>query len=97
MHKVTGWDQDCLKRLEGGSKINPSREAVLMLGLALVRGSEAVDLEDIDELLMAVGLRSATPLETHNCGLVTLLSLAAIVSHRTEIHGSFPEQWGKEE
>ncbi|MBI2953389.1 MAG: helix-turn-helix domain-containing protein [Chloroflexi bacterium] len=55
LHKVTGLDQAYLKRLEDGSKTNPSREAVLMLGFALVRGNEAIHIEDIDELLLAAG------------------------------------------
>lgn len=55
LHKTTGLDQAYLKRLEDGSKTNPSRETVLMLSLALVRGSEALDIADIDELLLAAG------------------------------------------
>ena len=55
LHKVTGLDQAYLKRLEDGSKDNPSRETVLMLSFALVRGNEVIDIEDIDELLLAAG------------------------------------------
>lgn len=55
LHKVTGLDQAYLKRLEDGSKTNPSRETVLMLGFALVRGNEAIRIEDIDALLLAAG------------------------------------------
>lgn len=55
LHKVTGLDQAYLKRLEDGEKTNPSRETVLMLGFALVRGNEAIHIGDIDELLLAAG------------------------------------------
>lgn len=55
LHKVTGLDQAYLKRLEDGSKSNPSRETVLMLCFALVRGNEVLGIEDIDELLLAAG------------------------------------------
>ena len=65
LHKVTGLDQAYLKRLEDGSKTNPSREAVLMLGFALVRGNEAIHIEDIDELLLAAGY---APLRRFNHG-----------------------------
>ena len=55
LHRVTGLDQAYLKRLENGSKANPSRETVLMLAFALVRGNEAIELYDVDELLLAAG------------------------------------------
>ncbi|MCL5960215.1 MAG: helix-turn-helix domain-containing protein [Chloroflexi bacterium] len=55
LHKVTGLDQAYLKRLEDGSKTNPSRETVLMLCFALARGNEDIHLEDIDELLLSAG------------------------------------------
>ena len=55
LHKVTGLDQAYLKRLEDGSKTNPSRETVLMLSFALVRGNEAIQIDDVDELLLAAG------------------------------------------
>ncbi len=55
LHKATGLDQAYLKRLEEGSKVNPSRETVLMLAFALVRGNETIQLEDLDELLLAAG------------------------------------------
>ncbi len=55
LHKVTGLDQAYFKSLEDGSKPRPSRETVLMLAFALARGNEAMELYDIDELLMAAG------------------------------------------
>ena len=42
-------------RLESGERANPSRDVVLMLGLALLKGSEALDIWDVDVLLLSAG------------------------------------------
>ncbi|NQW22493.1 MAG: helix-turn-helix domain-containing protein [SAR202 cluster bacterium] len=42
-------------RLEKGERSNPSRDVVLMLGLALIKGSEALDIWDVDVLLLSAG------------------------------------------
>ncbi len=42
-------------RLENGERSNPSRDVVLMLGLALLKGSESLDIWDIDVLLLSAG------------------------------------------
>ena len=42
-------------RLEKGERSNPSRDVVLMLGLALLKGSEALDIWDVDVLLVSAG------------------------------------------
>ena len=52
--KFSGLDQAFLSRLERGEK-NPSRETVVLLGLALVHNCDAVGSEDIDELLLSAG------------------------------------------
>ena len=46
-------NQAYILRLESGERGNPSRDVVLMLGLALVEGSDSVAIWDIDELLMS--------------------------------------------
>ena len=52
--QLTGLDQAFLGRLEKGEK-NPSRNTVMLLGLALVHGSEEITCDEIDELLLAAG------------------------------------------
>lgn len=49
----TGLSEPYILRLESGERNNPSRDVVLMLGLALLKGSEALDIWDIDLLLLA--------------------------------------------
>ena len=46
-------NQAYILRLESGARGNPSRDVVIMLGLALVEGSDSVAIWDIDELLMS--------------------------------------------
>ena len=53
MAKFTGLDESYLLRLETGERNNPSRDVVLMIGLALVRQSNLVEIWDIDNLLMS--------------------------------------------
>ena len=51
--QFTGIDQSYLLRLENGTREHPSRDLVLMLGLALLHQSDALELWDIDHLLMS--------------------------------------------
>ena len=53
--QYSGIDQAYILRLETGEKANPSRDVVLMLALALSRNSDAVGIDDVDELLLAAG------------------------------------------
>ena len=46
-------NQAYILRLESGARGNPSRDVVLMLGLALVEDLDSVGIWDIDELLMS--------------------------------------------
>ena len=50
-----GLSEPYLLRLESGERCNPSRDVVLMLGLALLKGSEALDIWDVDVLLLSAG------------------------------------------
>jgi len=52
--QLTGLDQAFLARLEKGEK-NPSRNTVMLLGLALVHGCNEITCDEIDELLLAAG------------------------------------------
>lgn len=52
--QLTGLDQAFLARLEKGAK-NPSRNTVILLGLALMHGCNVITCDDIDELLLAAG------------------------------------------
>ncbi len=51
--KYSGLNQAYILRLESGKRGNPSRDVVIMLGLALVESSDSVAIWDIDELLMS--------------------------------------------
>ena len=51
--KYSGLNQAYILRLESGQRGNPSRDIVIILGLALVESSDSVALWDIDELLMS--------------------------------------------
>ncbi len=51
--QFSGVNQAYILRLERGDRGNPSRDVVLMLGLALVEGSDSVEIWDIDELLLS--------------------------------------------
>lgn len=53
--RFCGVTEPYLLRLERGERTNPSREVVIMLGLALVEGSKSVDMFDIDSLMLAAG------------------------------------------
>ncbi len=53
--QYSGIDQAYILRLETGEKANPSRDVVLMLGFALAHNSDAVEIDDVDELLLSAG------------------------------------------
>ena len=53
--QYSGIDQSYVLRLETGEKANPSRDVVLMLALALSNNSDAVGIDDVEELLLAAG------------------------------------------
>ena len=53
--QYSGIDQSYILRLENGEKANPSRDVVLMLAFALARNSDAVGIDDVEELLWAAG------------------------------------------
>ena len=53
LSKYSGIDQAYINRLETGNRQNPSRDLVFRLALALVENSEAVNIDDVDELLIA--------------------------------------------
>jgi len=49
----TGLSEPYLLRLENGERANPSRDVVMMLSLALVAESQAIDLYDVEELMLS--------------------------------------------
>ncbi len=49
----SGIDESYILRLERGERTRPSRDLVVTLGLALMRGSGGVDIADIDTLLLS--------------------------------------------
>ncbi len=51
--RFSGIDESYLLRLERGERKNPSRNIVIRLGLALLTESDALTMEDIEELLLA--------------------------------------------
>jgi transcriptional regulator with XRE-family HTH domain len=51
--QYSGINEAYILRLERGERANPSRDVVLMLGLALVENSDSVAIWDIDGLLLA--------------------------------------------
>ena len=55
MAQYSGIDQSYILRLETGEKANPSRDVVLMLAFALAYNSDAVGIDDVEDLLWAAG------------------------------------------
>jgi transcriptional regulator with XRE-family HTH domain len=51
--QFSGLDQSYIARLESGKKACPSRTTVILLGMALLRNSDQIELSDIEELLLA--------------------------------------------
>ncbi|MBC8281127.1 MAG: helix-turn-helix domain-containing protein [Chloroflexi bacterium] len=50
-----GITEPYIMRLEKGDRSNPSKDVVFMLGLALIKGSEELDIWDVDMLLLSAG------------------------------------------
>ena len=50
-----GISEPYILRLESGERANPSRDVVLMLGMALQKGSEDMEIWDVDVLLLSAG------------------------------------------
>jgi transcriptional regulator with XRE-family HTH domain len=53
--QYSGINEAYILRLETGERSNPSREAVLLLGLALVENANQVTIWDVEELLLSAG------------------------------------------
>ena len=51
--QYSGVNEAYILRLETGARANPSRDIVLMLVLALVEGSNSIEIWEVDELLMS--------------------------------------------
>jgi transcriptional regulator with XRE-family HTH domain len=49
----TGLSEAYLLRLENGERNNPGRDVVLLIALALVYDSPAIDVYDIEELMLS--------------------------------------------
>ena len=54
--QYSGLNGAYILRLENGQRSNPSRDVVIMLGLALVENSDSVCIWDIDALLLSADL-----------------------------------------
>ncbi len=63
--QYSGLNQAYVLRLEIGERENPTRDVVIMLGFAIVEGSQSVAIWDIDELLMSA---EYTPLRKRGDG-----------------------------
>jgi hypothetical protein len=53
--KWSGLSEAYIYRLERRQRVGPTRDVVIMLGLALVRNGCAVEIWDVDELLLSAG------------------------------------------
>ena len=51
--QYSGLSEAYIHRLESGERANPSRNVVVMLGLALAHGGAPVEIWDIDTLLLS--------------------------------------------
>lgn len=54
--QFSGLNEAYVLRLESGERQNPSRDAVIRLGLALAAHSTTISVDDVNELLLAAGL-----------------------------------------
>ena len=69
--QYSGLDEAYILRLESGERQNPSRDAVMKLCLALAATSEAINIHEVNQLLLAAGyapLRSRGEAEVGNSG-----------------------------
>ncbi len=53
--EFSGISQAYIGRVESGAKSKPSKDVVIKLGLSLIKGSEALEIWDIDVLLLSAG------------------------------------------
>ena len=51
----TGLSEAYLLRLENGERTNPSRDVVMLISLGLAWNCQAIDLYDIEELMLSAG------------------------------------------
>ena len=51
----SGINESYIHRLENKERSEPSRDVVIMLGLALARGACAVEIWEVDDLLLSAG------------------------------------------
>ncbi len=51
--QYSGLSEAYIHRLESGERANPSRDVVVMLGMALAHGGAPVEIWDIDALLLS--------------------------------------------
>lgn len=57
-YKLAHWsgiNESYIHRLESRERSGPSRDVVIMLGLALARGEHAVEIWEVDDLLLSAG------------------------------------------
>ena len=51
--QYSGLSEAYIHRLESGERANPSRDVVVMLGMALAQGVSSIEIWDIDALLLS--------------------------------------------
>ena len=51
----TGISEAYLLRLENGERSNPSRDAVVLIALAMVSNDQSIDIYDVEELMLSAG------------------------------------------
>ena len=56
----SGFSEPYIYRLENRERTGPSRDVVIMLGLALARNGSSVEIWDVDELLLSAGYAPLT-------------------------------------
>ena len=53
--ELSGLDEGYLGRLESGNRLNPSRDIVFRIGLALAQETTEISRHDVNALLMSAG------------------------------------------
>ena len=51
--QYSGLSEPYIHRLETGERANPSRDVVVMLGMALAQGDSSIEIWDVDALLLS--------------------------------------------
>ena len=51
--RYSGLSEAYILRLESGERTNPSRDVVVMLGMALAQGVSSIEIWDLDALLLS--------------------------------------------